>query len=399
MDGLEFFDDDTQENRQGMLFENLEPSKSKREFKIKDWRNNKIFDFKDTKMKENEKFDVCISNPPYQDETVGNQKNFASPIYNKFMDMAYKIADKAEIITPARFLFNAGGTPKDWNEKMLSDPHFHVLEYSPDSKKLFRNVDIKGGVAVTIRDETKNYGAIGTYTAYPELNSILEKVKNFPDFKSFSKIVANRGAYRFSQQAYDEHPEEMAKITDSRIGSSAFERMSDLFFDEKPDDGKEYAKFLGLLKTKRVYKWLRSDYFKKPDNFEAYKVFVPKANGSGALGEVLSTPVIGLPVIGLPVIGSTETFISIGCFDNETEAAACYKYVKTKFARTMLGILKVTQDNSPEKWQYVPLQNFKNDSDIDWSKNIREIDMQLYKKYGLDDKETAFIESKVREMK
>ena len=37
-------------------------------------------------------------------------------------------------------------------------------------------------------------------------------------------------------------------------------------------------------------------------------------------------------------------------------------------------------------------------SDIDWSKNVTQIDQQLYKKYGLDEREIKFIEEKVREM-
>ena len=45
-------------------------------------------------------------------------------VYNKFLDEAYKIADVVEMIHPARFLFNAGSTPKAWNEKMLKDEHF-----------------------------------------------------------------------------------------------------------------------------------------------------------------------------------------------------------------------------------------------------------------------------------
>ena len=65
----------------------------------------------------------------------------------------------------------------------------------------------------------------------------------------------------------------------------------------------------------------------------------------------------------------------------------------------MLGILKVTQHNPRSTWAYVPLQNFKNDSDIDWSKNIHEIDGQLYKKYNLSDGEIKFIEEHVKEMK
>lgn len=46
----------------------------------------------------------------------------------------------------------------------------------------------------------------------------------------------------------------------------------------------------------------------------------------------------------------------------------------------------------------IPLQDFTDKSDIDWSKSISEIDQQLYKKYGLVDDETEFIESHVKEM-
>lgn len=74
------------------------------------------------------------------------------------------------------------------------------------------------------------------------------------------------------------------------------------------------------------------------------------------------------------------------------------KYVKTKFARTLLGLLKVTQAITPGKWKYVPLQDFTENSDIDWSKSIHEIDLQLYKKYNLDDTEIEFIEKNVKEM-
>lgn len=74
------------------------------------------------------------------------------------------------------------------------------------------------------------------------------------------------------------------------------------------------------------------------------------------------------------------------------------KYTKTRFARALLSVLKVTQDNTPAKWKYVPLQNFTSSSDIDWSKSVHEIDQQLYKKYGLTNEEIQFIETNVKEM-
>lgn len=64
----------------------------------------------------------------------------------------------------------------------------------------------------------------------------------------------------------------------------------------------------------------------------------------------------------------------------------------------MLGILKITQANTRDKWKYVPIQDFTSTSDIDWSKSIPEIDQQLYRKYGLSEEEINFIETNVKEM-
>ena len=124
-----------------------------------------------------------------------------------------------------------------------------------------------------------------------------------------------------------------------------------------------------------------------------YNVFVPEANGTGAIGEVLSTP-----VIGVPIIGHTDTFLSIGKFASAQEASACLKYIKSKFARCMLGTLKATQHNPKDTWVNVPMQDFTKESDIDWSKTIEELDAQLYAKYGLSDEEIAFIESMIKPM-
>ena len=150
---------------------------------------------------------------------------------------------------------------------------------------------------------------------------------------------------------------------------------------------------LGLENLNRTYRWINQDYLNPPESFRKYKVFFPQANGSGAIGEVISTP-----LIGAPLIGATETFLSIGGFETKEEAEACLKYIKTKFARAMLGVLKITQATTRDKWAKVPLQDFTSNSDIDWSQSIAELDAQLYRKYGLSQEEIDFIESKVKEM-
>lgn len=340
-------------------------------------------------------FDAVVGNPPYQ-ETSGSTVN-DKPIYHHFMDMAFGLSSKVSFISPARFLFNAGATPSAWNEKILSDEHFKVLLYASKSTDIFPSVDIKGGVVITFRDENSVFGKIGTYCSFAELNSIKAKVWNKTTI-SFSEIILNRGQYRFSDKVYADHPEEMKKTSDRRISTSAFERMPKLFTIEKPDDGNEYIQLYGNYENSRVYRWFRKDYLVPIDNLYKYKVMFPKANGSGSIGEVLITPLIGEPVIGEPVIGYTETYISAGETNSLDEAKAVLKYIKSKFARALLGILKVTQDNTKKVWEFVPMQDFTANSDIDWNKSISEIDQQLYEKYGLSPEEITFIESKIKPM-
>src|SRR5699024_8033453 len=122
------------------------------------------------------KFDVIVGNPPYQDETIGDNKTYAPPIYHKFLEESYKLSNKVEMIHPARFLFNAGSTPKAWNRKMLSDKSLKVIKYFEDSSMVFPNTDIKGGIVITYRDADKVFGEIGTFTVHEELDGILKKV-------------------------------------------------------------------------------------------------------------------------------------------------------------------------------------------------------------------------------
>lgn len=345
------------------------------------------------------KFDFVIGNPPYQDNTLGDNDGFAPPIYHLFMDESFKISNKVELITPARFLFNAGSTPKNWNKKMLNDEHFKILKYVQKSNLVFANTDIKGGVCISYRDAEKNFGKIGTFTSREELLSLAEKVTKV-DFTSMCDSIYSAESVSFTELMHKEHPEiEEQKLLSKGhrydLKSNVLEKLYNIvFFDKKPVDENEYVQIYGRKDNERTYKWIKSKYIKKNINFDKYKVFLPAANGSGAIGEVLSTP-----LVGTPLVGHTQTFLTIGCFENKQEAENCLKYIKTKFARTMLGVLKITQANKKPTWAYVPLQNFTDNSDIDWTKSIHDIDLQLYKKYKLSQEEINFIESHVKEMK
>jgi hypothetical protein len=174
------------------------------------------------------------------------------------------------------------------------------------------------------------------------------------------------------------------------ITSNIFEKLPELFTETQQEG---YVGFYGRLNNERCYRWINRNLIDNHENLDFYKVILPKSNGSGSLGEVLTNP-----IVGRPLIGHTQTFISIGKFETEEEAEALLKYIKTRLLRTLLGILKVTQDNKKSVWAYIPLQDFTPNSDIDWSKSVAEIDQQLYKKYGLSQDEQDFIESMIKPM-
>jgi hypothetical protein len=319
------------------------------------------------------------------------------------MDAAYEVAKQAVIITPARFLSNAGFTPKAWNERMLADEHLRVAHFEPDSNRLFPGLTdpIKGGIVVTHRDSERKLGPIGFFARNPELNTILHKVQESGDTFIETLGITSSRSYRYTEKLYEDHPEAGALRPEGNtalVNTNAFEVFSFLYHAEKPSDGNEYVRLLGVIKNRRAFRWLRRDYITGPGSIDKYKVAVPAANGSGSTTDFFGVA-LNNPTVLEPGIGVTQTFITIGAFDTEVEAAGCLKYTKSKFARAMLGILKVTQHNPRATWKFVPAQDFTPASGIDWSQDISGIDAQLYAKYSLDDAEIAFIEARVKPMK
>ena len=331
------------------------------------------------------KFDAVVGNPPYQEENDSTRK---PPIYHLFYDISCQLCHKVTFITPARFLFRAGQTPKEWMDKMLNNEHFKVVRFYKRSAEVFDSVSIKGGVAIGYYDKDQNFGKIGFFSEYKELVSILRKVKKQQE-PNICDLISSRGMYKFTETMFMEHPEArelQGAGSGLQITPNSFEGMPFIF--KETGNTKDCYKILGRIGNKREERWIRKEYVQSNEYLDTYNVFVPEANGTGAIGEVLSTP----------VIGHTDTFLSIGKFADAQEASACLNYVRTKFARCLLGTLKATQHNPRDTWANVPLQDFTSHSDIDWGKPVADIDKQLYAKYQLSDEEIAFIERMIKPM-
>lgn len=216
------------------------------------------------------KFSAVVGNPPYQLSREGGKD---IPIYPYFYDSAAQIADKYSIISPGRFLFGAGATGNDWNNKMLNDEHLKVLFYKHKSSEIFPNTDIKGGVAILYRDVNKNFGAIKSFVTFSELSSILQKVEGH-NFDCINILIYGVTSYTFSQKVYEDYPNISSKVgkgSGNQLTSGIFDAAPEVFLEKKTNN--RQIQIYGRQENERVYKWVNRDYINLPDNFSNYKVF------------------------------------------------------------------------------------------------------------------------------
>lgn len=354
---------------------------------------------KETFGKEGEedlKFDAIIGNPPYHEPRAGEDAVKSNPLFHLFFNGAFELSNKILYIVPGKFLFNAGNTPKEWNQKMLESKHVKVEKYEHDSSQIFNNTSIVGGVAVIYCDTSREFEPIEFFEPIEWVRNIRRKMSQ-KKYVSLDKIFYTMSSYRIKDD------EELLDIFGTKTGgmvSNIFEKDKNGGFKDKPFEGS--IAIHGRLNYKRVIKYVDKRYINYPDNLDYYKVLVPNSNGTGMIiRENNSEPqdVIGKTIVAKPGEGHTQTFIGFGKFSTLEEAVNLDKYINSKFTRFCMGMLKKTVNNArKDLWQLVPLQDFTNKSDIDWSKSIPEIDEQLYEKYGLTEEEIYNIETSIAPM-
>lgn len=321
------------------------------------------------------RFEYAVGNPPYQRKEGSRNPSYMPSIYHLFMNSAYSMADRVLLITPARFLFNMKTTPVEFNQRMLNDKHFKVLCYS---RKSIFNLSIRGGIVITYRNALKTYNPVKLFIPNSNVRSIYEKVKNSALNNSFTKLA-------YAQSYYSPEIRKHGRL-DLRIETSAFT----MPWFHKSKLKSTDVKVFGLLKLKRHFYYIDESLFdQSSDGFNSWKVALARTNGhNGDIGEKLTMPEV-LP----PKVGFTNTYFGYGKFKTKKEATNCVKFIRTKFCRCLLGVLKCSPALALDSFLYVPNQDFSPNSDIDWDCDIPSIDNQLCKKYRLSKSDIDFIHS------
>ena len=342
------------------------------------------------------KFDAVVGNPPYQETISNNDSNrsLSKQLFPEFIKLTIKLNPKySSLITPSRWFTGEAQDGSFISLRKFVKEHNHfvsIYNYSIASN-VFNNVWIAGGVNYYLYDRDYS-GKVDFYTC----NNIKKEKQTRDLFEEGLDIVINSGEnYAILQKVRKGDFVSLTTITKGRdafgiTGKNAKNVSEAIFFDGAYE----------LRCAHEEIRYVKKDIItKNMDIANKWKVFISKGNGgAGTLGDEKQVAILGKPYLGKANSVCTDSLIPIGCFDTEAEALNLQKYIKTKFLRYIVGILKVSQNVSQNVYQFVPLQDFTDKSDIDWSKPIPEIDQQLYKKYNLTNEEIAFIESKIKPM-
>jgi hypothetical protein len=355
----------------------------------------------------NMKINTAVGNIPYQENfgiKGGNSSN-AKSIYNLFIDFAIKLDPRYIcMITPSRWMTkSAQGIPSSWVDKMLTQNKFKVIHDFENENDCFKGVAIEGGVNYFLWD--RDYvGKCNYYFHQAQNNGIIPRY-DYLDSKGAGIVIRDPQAYSIVEKInnvnnnyFFDSDKNMSGLVSPKhfFDDCNFLTSNWTDYSDKKDDEHCIKYYVNINKT-RTHRWISLDQLPKhKDTKDLHKVYIPAANGSMEY-------ILGKPFYGEPNSVCSQTFLVIG-YDavkhnlSKEECQNIIKYIYTKFFRYLVSIKKITQNGPRGVYQFVPLQNFTTESDIDWSKSIDEIDQQLYAKYDLTADEIDFIESKIKYM-
>jgi len=331
------------------------------------------------------KFNAIVGNPPYQ--VTAESGNRSLPVYNHFIQISKDLKpDYLSLIVPSRWMSGGLGLT-EFRQSMLEDKRLNRMTDYPDSNQIFPGVEVKGGICYFLWNSNHD-GKCEVTTIRGE--RVYGPVKRQLD--KFDILVRDSLSVVILDKILEKEEESIISIlsVDKEFGWTS--NYND--FEKNKING--YIPLHYIIKGKRKVGWInRDDISKSIELIDTYKVLIPKAGSDG--GKKIPDVVLGKPLIADNPSVCTQSFLFF-FVDSKNEAISIEKYLKSKFLRFLVSLRKMTQDATRSTYTWVPVQDFTENSDMDWNKSIPEIDQNLYKKYNLSEGEIEFIESMIKPM-
>ena len=344
------------------------------------------------------KFNAVVGNPPYQ-ENVGSTSNKAlgRQLFPDFMKTSFLLTTSyVSLITPSRWFTGEGQDASFPKLRKFIKEHNHFVKIYNylNQKDIFPNVSI-GTINYFLYQKQYN----GDVDFYDIVNGKKDKFSR-PLFENdMDTIIPMNILVGYTKKITNR--KDFVSLTTITTGRNPF---------GVPDVNTQLKRHMSQNKTKENDIKIFCAYEEinyVPNNLitrnneliKKWKIFTSKMNGgAGNLSDDKEVFILGRSFVGEPGSICSGALISIGGFSTKTEAVNLQKYMKTKFLRFTVGLMKSSQALYQNVYQFVPMQDFTKNSDIKWNKTISEIDKQLYDKYGLSPDEIEFIEQKIKPM-
>lgn len=345
-----------------------------------------------TKGDELVNFDVVIGNPPYKSNVSSSEGNdsLGKQLFPSFIQLSnYLTAKYCSLITPSRW-FTGDAQDKSFLKLrafLKENNHIEKMHIYPTTDDVFKGVVIKGGVNFFLIDDTycgkTEFHTIKNGTDCVEMRNLFED--------GFDIVFRSSLDYEIVKKATKDN----TSLFDISTGRNAFGIIGKpASLKKQTTESKQRDSIVVHCKNGEIRYIDKNKVDKNVEIMNHYKTFISKSAGDPDT----DNKVIGTPFFGDVDTVCTDTFFPIGCFDKKEQAENLCKYLKTKFVRFLVNVLKSSQNVTQIVYKFVPMQDFTNSSDINWSKAIPEVDEQLYKKYSLAQEEIDLIESTIKPM-
>ena len=353
--------------------------------------------------------EAVVGNPPYQaatsksdTQTQGNSV-WIYPLFQIFFDT---VANESCLIYPFGGWFDSPSRLGGFGNRILRDGHtvsISAYEGTTDKRAWYRtdrdaqpifgsDANLSAGISIIHRSADKQKSFTFYNRVYSDTTVTVDYSDNAelcqnPDFYSIKKklgkntisSVSRPNAFGIESNFVENNPDKVSST------SSSFDDPVHIFTNDKS----------GSSGRSKWFYTDRKNITKGSDILDNYKVICPSAypkktfvsgrptgrNVHRRLGELID--------IIEPNEACGRSRLVMFSSRDKVECDNFVKYTMTMFFASLV----LQEPNKSSSFGFViPMQDFSGNSDIDWSAPIDDIDKQLFKKYGLSDKDMEFLE-------